>query len=55
MNCTDRRLADLARLEATRRRDRRFAAMERAARGGVWWAVAIAVVFGALRWAGAGR
>lgn len=55
MNCTDRRLDDIARLEATRRRDRRFAAMERAARTGAWWALAIAVVLGGLRWAGVGR
>ena len=55
MNCTDRFLADAARAAATRRRDRRFAAMERAARAGAWWAIAIALLLGGLRWTGMGR
>lgn len=55
MNCTDRYLADAARAEATRRRDRRFAALERAGRRGAAWAGALAVLLVGLRLLGLAR
>ncbi|BBK30287.1 hypothetical protein EDC65_2267 [Stella humosa] len=55
MNCTDRYLADAARAAAARRRDRRFAAMERAGRRGAAWLAAVAVLLAGLRLLGLAR
>ena len=55
MNCTDRWLADRARAEATRRRDRRFAALERAGRASAAWAGAAALLLIGLRLLGLAR
>jgi hypothetical protein len=55
MNCTDRRLEDLARAETERRRQRRIAAVERVTLAGSWWAIAVGALIGGLRWAGVGR